>query len=105
VRALSHVPLVRVRVTNPNPHLNPNPHPYPNPNPNPNPNQPTASAEAPLRVLLFDSWYDDFRGVLCLVQVLDGTLGVDSNTNPNPNPNEALPQPSAGARRHAGRGL
>jgi len=38
--------------------------------------QPTASAEAPLRVLLFDSWYDDFRGVLCLVQVLDGTLGV-----------------------------
>ena len=35
---------------------------------------PTARAEAPLRVLLFDSWYDDFRGVLCLVQVLDGEL-------------------------------
>ena len=46
---------------------------------------PAASAEAPLRVLLFDSWYDDFRGVLCLVQVLD-TLGV----HPNPNPQLTL---------------
>ena len=35
---------------------------------------PAARADAPLRVLLFDSWYDDFRGVLCLVQVLDGEL-------------------------------
>ena len=35
---------------------------------------PSASADAPLRLLLFDSWYDEYEGVLCLVEVLDGTL-------------------------------
>ena len=35
---------------------------------------PMARRDAPLRMLLFDSWYDEFRGVLCLVQVLDGQL-------------------------------
>jgi len=35
---------------------------------------PAACASAPLRLLLFDAWYDDFRGVLCLVEVLDGKL-------------------------------
>ena len=35
---------------------------------------PKARADAPLRLLLFDAWYDDFRGVLCLVEVLDGVL-------------------------------
>ncbi len=39
---------------------------------------PPASAAAPLRVLLFDSWYDDYRGVLSLVQVLDGELRPDT---------------------------
>lgn len=28
----------------------------------------------PLRCLLFDSWYDQFRGVVCLVQVIEGVL-------------------------------
>ena len=37
---------------------------------------PAASRDRPLRVLLFDSWYDEYRGVLCLVQVLDGVLCV-----------------------------
>ena len=37
---------------------------------------PVACASAPLRLLLFDSWYDDFLGVLCLVEVLDGALNV-----------------------------
>jgi elongation factor 4 len=37
---------------------------------------PMARAEQPLRLLLFDSWYDEFLGVLCLVEVLDGTLKV-----------------------------
>jgi len=35
---------------------------------------PNARADKPLRLLLFDAWYDDFRGVLCLVEVLDGVL-------------------------------
>ena len=29
---------------------------------------------APLRCLLFDSWYDEYRGVVCCIQVIDGTL-------------------------------
>ena len=37
---------------------------------------PPARRDAPLRLLLFDSWYDDFLGVLCLVEVLDGVLTV-----------------------------
>ena len=32
------------------------------------------SATAPLRVLLLDSWYDSYRGVVILVRVIDGVL-------------------------------
>lgn len=32
--------------------------------------------DAAARVLIVDSWYDAFRGVVCLVQVMDGTLRV-----------------------------
>ncbi|KAJ3147739.1 Translation factor guf1 mitochondrial [Geranomyces variabilis] len=35
---------------------------------------PTANASAPFRGLLFDSWYDKFVGVVCLVAVRDGNL-------------------------------
>jgi GTP-binding protein LepA len=35
---------------------------------------PTGDAERPLRVLLLDSWYDSYRGVVCLVRVVDGVL-------------------------------
>lgn len=35
---------------------------------------PIASSEIPLRLLLFDSWYDEYEGVLCLVEVLGGRL-------------------------------
>jgi GTP-binding protein LepA len=35
---------------------------------------PSGILEGPLRVLLLDSWYDSYRGVVCLVRVVDGTL-------------------------------
>ncbi len=35
---------------------------------------PKGEAERPLKVLLLDSWYDSYRGVVCLVRVVDGIL-------------------------------
>lgn len=35
---------------------------------------PTGDESKPLRMLLVDSWYDSFRGVVCLVRVFDGTI-------------------------------
>ena len=35
---------------------------------------PVGDATKPLRVLLLDSWYDAYRGVVILVRVIDGTL-------------------------------
>ena len=35
---------------------------------------PAAKREAPFRALLFDSWYDPYRGVVMLVRVVDGVL-------------------------------
>ena len=36
--------------------------------------QPTGSTQQPLKALLFDSWFDDYRGVVCLIAVHDGVI-------------------------------
>src|SRR2546428_2214345 len=35
---------------------------------------PKGSSDGPLRALLFDSWYDSYRGVMCLLRVVDGEI-------------------------------
>ena len=35
---------------------------------------PAGSAEAPLKALIFDSWYDAYRGVLIVMRIIDGSV-------------------------------
>src|SRR5215471_16565628 len=35
---------------------------------------PTGSTEAPLKALIFDSWFDSYRGVVVLMRVIDGVI-------------------------------
>ena len=38
---------------------------------------PAGDAEKPLRALIFDSWFDPYRGVIVLVRVIDGKLRLN----------------------------
>ncbi|MBE3048544.1 GTP-binding protein, partial [Candidatus Bathyarchaeota archaeon] len=40
---------------------------------------PVGDINGPLRILLVDSWYDTFRGVICLVRVFDGQVRAGDN--------------------------
>ena len=40
---------------------------------------PKGNSEAPLKALLFDSWFDEYRGVVCLVAVHDGVIKKGDN--------------------------
>ena len=35
---------------------------------------PKGNENNPLKCLLFDSWYDEYRGVICLIEVIDGSI-------------------------------
>ncbi len=35
---------------------------------------PAGDENKPFKALLFDSWYDEYRGVICLIEVIDGTV-------------------------------
>src|SRR5437868_12087348 len=41
---------------------------------------PAGKPEAPLKALIFDSWYDAYRGVVIVIRVIDGMIRPGMNT-------------------------
>ena len=35
---------------------------------------PSSSTTKPLKALLFDSWYDEYKGVICMLAMIDGRI-------------------------------
>ena len=35
---------------------------------------PQGDPDAPFKALLFDSWFDEYRGVICLMEIIDGSI-------------------------------
>ena len=56
---------------------------------------PTGIAEAPLQALIFDSWFDPYRGVVVLVRVVQGRITTR-------HADQALVEQSGVQRRRAG---
>ncbi|MBA2337654.1 MAG: elongation factor 4 [Acidimicrobiia bacterium] len=71
---------------------------------------PTADVTGPLRALVFDSYYDPYRGVVCHVRVVDGTLArgdqilymATAETATADEVGTLTPSPSPGGRLGAG---
>ncbi len=61
---------------------------------------PTGNAEAPLRALIFDSYFDAYRGVVALVRVVDGTVRKGDTISMMAAGSEALVE-EVGARKPA----
>lgn len=40
---------------------------------------PKGDAEKPLKALIFDSYYDNYKGAVCLIRVIDGSVKVGQN--------------------------
>jgi translation elongation factor EF-4 len=36
--------------------------------------RPSGSRDSALKAFLFDSWYDEYKGVICLLEIVDGVL-------------------------------